>query len=272
MTTPDDPNSPQEPDEAAPPPPAPPSYPPAPAPPADPGTDPPPPAYPGAPPPPPTYGVPAPPPAYPGAPGPPPAYGTPPSYGTPPPYGTVPGYPQPPYGYPQPPYGAPTPGPSPDQVAPMGLRLVARIIDGVLIAVLWAILIAIFGIHAFHETTTINADGTTTKSFGGGLYSGAYFASIGVAIILSCLYEVGMIAVKGATLGKMAVGVKVVRADTAQVLGWGPAFVRWVIPAAASVACWLLTLLIWLSPLFDSAHRNQGWHDKAAGDFVIRSR
>jgi uncharacterized RDD family membrane protein YckC len=81
-----------------------------------------------------------------------------------------------------------------------------------------------------------------------------------------------MIAVRGATLGKMAAGVRVIRADNGQVPGWGSSFVRWIIPTVANFFCGLLALLIYMSGLFDNTHRNQGWHDKAAGTFVIRSR
>ena len=69
-----------------------------------------------------------------------------------------------------------------------------------------------------------------------------------------------------------AMGVKVVRADNGQVPGWGSSFIRWIIPTVAGFVCSLLTLLVYISPFFDGTHRNQGWHDKAASTFVIRTR
>jgi uncharacterized RDD family membrane protein YckC len=154
----------------------------------------------------------------------------------------------------------------------MGARLVARLIDSVImLTVLLAIVIPL-GIGAFSSVhTTTNPDGTTTTTVGSGFYGGLLLLLVIYAVI-SILYEVGMVAVYGATLGKMAMGVRVVRADTAGIPGWGPAFIRWIIPTASGFVCSLLTLLVYISPFFDDAHRNQGWQDKAAKTFVIRSR
>lgn len=219
----------------------------------------------------------------------PPPYGAP-TYGQPPPYGQVqypqnpqfgapPPYGQPPYGYgQQPPYGQPSYGygpplgTAPGSVASMGARLLARIIDGLLVgAVAFAIMIPL-GIGAFHSANTVtNADGTTTTTFNGSFLT-AFIVSVSIFALIGIFYEVGFIALRGATLGKQAMGVKVVRSDNGGLPGWGTSFVRWIIPTAASFACSLLALLVYISPFFDGTHRNQGWHDKAANTFVIRTR
>jgi uncharacterized RDD family membrane protein YckC len=211
----------------------------------------------------------------------PPAYGQPqygqpqygqPQYGQPPPYGTPPsGYGQPQYGQPQYGYGPPL-GTGPGCVASMGTRLVARIIDALLLSVVVAAIAIPLGVTAFHSAHTVtNPDGTTTTTFGHGVVGG-FFLVLAIFAVIGILYEVGMIAVRGATIGKQVMGVRVVRSDNAGVPGWGPALIRWIIPTAAGFACSLLTLLIYISPFFDNAHRNQGWHDKAANTFVIRTR
>lgn len=96
---------------------------------------------------------------------------------------------------------------TPGGMNPMGLtpaepamRLVARIIDSVLLAVVGAIIGLIFGAGA---AVTTSGD-----------------ISIGVAILVGVLgtaiaiaYEVVLLAQRGQTLGKMAVGIKVVRKD-----------------------------------------------------------
>jgi uncharacterized RDD family membrane protein YckC len=81
-----------------------------------------------------------------------------------------------------------------------------------------------------------------------------------------------LIALKGATLGKMAVGIRVVRVVDGQVPGWGPSFARWGMAIGIGiVTCGLGTLLVDISPFFDSSGNNQGWHDKVAKTVVIRS-
>ena len=230
---------------------------------------------PGAPPPPPpSGGAPPPygqqPPPY----GQPPAYGQPPQYGQSPPYGQPPpyGYTQPNYGYGAPPGYGPPLGTAVGCVASMGNRLGARIIDGLLVGAVALALIIPLGINIVHHSHTVtNPDGTTTVTTSHADV-GALFAVLAIFAIIGILYEVGMIAVKGATLGKMAVGVKVIRADNGQVPGWGSSFVRWIIPTVGNFICGLIALLVYISPFFDGTHRNQGWHDKAAGTFVVRTR
>ena len=87
-------------------------------------------------------------------------------------------------------------------------------------------------------------------------------------------YEVVMIALWGQTLGKMAVGVKVVRSDNGNVPGFGKSTARYAIIFALGLpgllipfAGLLFQTVGYLSILW-RRHR-QGWHDSAAGTFVI---
>ena len=154
----------------------------------------------------------------------------------------------------------------------MGLRLLARIIDGVLLVGVALLIMVPLGIGAFHSGAThtvTNANGTTTTTSPGVV--GAFYVSLLVYAVIGIVYEVGMIAIRGRTIGKQVAGIRVVRADNAGIPGWGPSFLRWLVPTAAGVFCGLLTLLVYISPFFDNTHRNQGWHDKAASTFVIRA-
>jgi hypothetical protein len=47
---------------------------------------------------------------------------------------------------------------------------------------------------------------------------------------------------------------------------------RWLLPMIGSFLCYVGALLVYLSPLFDSSGRVQGWHDKAANTLVIGLR
>ena len=219
-----------------------------------------------------------------------------PGYGYPqqPPQGVPP---QQPYGYPQqqgqPGYGAypqqpgqpgqPAdgdpqqggyPGGPVPNVASMGRRFGARVIDGLIIGVVYIVL-TFAGIAgaansvkncdpnaADYNTCINNASASFVTKFG---------AVFGIIIVASLLYEVLMIGLLGATLGKMAVGLRVVKADTGQKPGVGSAFIRWVIPQVGSLLCGIGALLVYLSPFWDKSGRQQGWHDKAASTMVIQN-
>lgn len=199
---------------------------------------------PNQPPPPPPYGAPPPPP--PGYPTAPPAYGGEPGYG----------------GY------GPPPGQRINDPAPMGSRLLARIIDGLLTGAVGVALSYAIGMHVF--STTTNADGTTSASFQ--LYNSDYFKYILLTLIVSGIYEVGMLVSRGATLGKMAVGVRVAMFSNGEKPELGAAATRWAIPAIAGAIFPLLQAIAFLSPFFDSTHRNRGWYDYAAKTIAVRSK
>jgi uncharacterized RDD family membrane protein YckC len=150
----------------------------------------------------------------------------------------------------------------------MGMRLLARIIDGILTGVVSGIIAFAVGIHFF--STSTSADGTHDASFQ--LYNADYFKYILIVLIVSGLYEVSMLVSRGATLGKMAVGVRVARLADGQNPDLGAAVTRWVIPAVAGAIFGLLEVIVYLSPFFDSSHRNRGWYDFAAKTIAVRSK
>ena len=143
-------------------------------------------------------------------------------------------------------------------LASPGRRLAARIIDVVIVFVV-AIVLGAMGIFGL------------AGAIGAG--EGILALFVGVALVLFPLlliYEPTLIALKGQTLGKMAMGIMVVRADDGGVPGWGKAIGRWILPGLLSVipaVGWLLSLLVYISLLWDD--RRQGWHDKMATTVVI---
>ena len=96
------------------------------------------------------------------------------------------------------------------------------------------------------------------------------FGGLALFTILLLIYEPTLIALKGQTLGKMAMRIMVVRAEDGDVPGWGKAIGRWILPGILGlipVAGGLLVLLVYLSLLWDD--RRQGWHDKMGTTVVI---
>jgi uncharacterized RDD family membrane protein YckC len=229
----------------------------------------------------------------------PPAYGGQPGYGPPP--GQQPQYGQPQYGQPQygqpqqppgygqpgygggqyppaPTYAAPGYGPPAGQygygqtgggtpfgpVASMGNRFLARLIDALIIGVPFGIIAGVVAATVVKSAKSCtfadpNCDPVGAKG------AGALLAVelIGIAVFL--IYDLYFTGVKGATPGKRIMGIKVADANTGQPIGAGRAFVRYLVLAVTGAIC---TLGYW-SPFFDNTGRRQGWHDKAASDFVV---
>lgn len=149
-------------------------------------------------------------------------------------------------------------------LASPGRRLVARLIDG---CVLWVAssVIAMLGLGSGFA---LGASGTDAGLVGMVL---AFAAAMMTVIIISIAYEVTLTALKGQTVGKMVVGIRVARADTGDLPGWGKSIGRWALPWLLGLIPfigWIGTLLTYLSIMWDD--RRQGWHDKAAGTVVTQ--
>jgi uncharacterized RDD family membrane protein YckC len=188
------------------------------------------------------------------------------------------------YGQPVPPrspYGEPMPAPGVGdayggygapaadrpQIAGMGDRLVARIIDTVLVCV-GAVVLLIPGAIALG----VSVDETTGEPTPGGIV--AFLAVLAVVVLLAVMYEIAFIAVRGRTIGKQVMKLTVRLEADGRLPGWGPSLVRWLIPAVAGAVTFLIggigQLLVYVSPFFDNTGRRQGWHDKAARTLVVK--
>jgi uncharacterized RDD family membrane protein YckC len=155
-------------------------------------------------------------------------------------------------------------------VATIWQRLAARLIDSLIYLIFFAIFLVIGAAVVSSSTVTDYHGHTTFGHFG--LEMPGFLLAVAAALGSGLVYEWLMLAYKGATLGKMALGIKVVNQVTGQSLGFGSAFVRPLVPIVASVFGALLALLVYLSVLFDKSGRLRGWHDKAADDVVIKVR
>ncbi len=157
------------------------------------------------------------------------------------------------------------------ELATMGRRLGARLLDAVAIGILYGILAAvglagaISGSESAKNCTTQQCVDDASASF-----IAVMFAAIALIGIITLLYEWLMISIWGATLGKMVLGVKVVKESTGQAPGLGAGFIRWIIPMVGAFLCYIGALLVYLSPFFDNSGKLQGWHDRAGGTIVIK--
>ena len=142
-------------------------------------------------------------------------------------------------------------------------RFIAFIIDVIILAVIVGILTAI-GIVEF----SVSEEASTTDGLIQAIIVVAYYVILTVAF--------------GATLGKMAMGMKVVDRDGNKA-GAGPILIREVIARAlgallasvvgagiGEVVGLAVGLIIVIMILFDE--RRQGLHDKIGGTFVVKAR
>lgn len=201
---------------------------------------------------------------------------------------------QPPYGYPQ--GGMPPPPGTVQansgfininylgtvQLATMGQRFLARLIDGLITGAILGVAMAVglagaLGIAEDAEDCSTKTYGTPeynscindTADAGMGMLGGM-LAMMAVMGVFMLLYEWLMVALVGATFGKMALGLKVLREADGQVPGVGGGFIRYIIPIVGAFLCYIGAVLVYLSPFFDNSGKYQGWHDRAAGTVVIK--
>ena len=135
------------------------------------------------------------------------------------------------------------------------IRLVAYIIDAIILAIGQGILMAIFGLSSF-----------MTQSGGGSQVSIGALQIIGFILIL--VWDIGYFVYfwssSGQTPGKMIMGIKVVSVDGGPV-SVGKAIVRLIGYAISGIVIYLGFLWI----IWDKG--KQGWHDKIAGTYVVKT-
>src|SRR5581483_10748522 len=152
---------------------------------------------------------------------------------------------------------APTPAPAPRPAPPgdtasMGARLLARLVDGVLVGLTVATLSAIASV----VLVAAHVGGT-------GPLVAVFLAEIPVITVLGFGYEAIMIGRTGATFGKRLVGISVVDVRTGAPIGIGRALLRAIVLGVTGSV-----LLGYLSPFFNPDRR--GWHDFTGRDRVRR--
>ncbi|MFN2614407.1 MAG: RDD family protein [Actinomycetota bacterium] len=141
-------------------------------------------------------------------------------------------------------------------------RLVALLIDGVIVAVPSWIIMILSGL-TFALSSRIDVH--TGRAIGSaGLFYGPFAFILAAGILYRVLMEGGA---RGQTVGTMIMKIRVRDVDTDASIGYGRAFVRWLV---FSLLCfvWIGGLVDALFPLWDQ--RKQTIHDKAARSIVVK--
>jgi uncharacterized RDD family membrane protein YckC len=131
------------------------------------------------------------------------------------------------------------------QYVSVGRRFLAHFLDGIVLAVIESIIILLLTL-ALGNTQKIAIGGT-------------------LAALIAFVYFVAMEATRGATLGKMALGIRVVKVDGSPI-SWSESIVRNLLRIIDALFGYLLgAILVWTSPT------RQRFGDRIAQTVVIRS-
>ena len=201
-------------------------------------------------------------------------------------YPQTPGYPQGQPGYPAAPvysgYGAPMSKPTatPDGVplAGLGARLGAKIIDQVLVFLVVMLLSLPFllgfiqGLRDYVDKIDAQGSAYTPPSNPFDIYTQTNAIPWMVSVVLLSvtiggLYSVTMVHLRGATLGKLWLGLRVRPWAAEGLPTWGQAVKRW---ASGELLAQVVSIYGWLDylwPLWDD--RKQALHDKWPGTVVV---
>jgi uncharacterized RDD family membrane protein YckC len=141
------------------------------------------------------------------------------------------------------------------ELASWGRRLAALLVD-------FAVLILVIA-------TALIAAGVPAEELRDRVREGETLLVVVLFLIPEAIYYTALIGSRSQTFGKMALGIKVVDAESRSPIGYGRAFRRWLSTATLRALFTIPTVIDHLWPLHDS--RNQALHDKFARSVVVRT-
>ena len=141
------------------------------------------------------------------------------------------------------------------ELASWGRRLAALLVDAIVLGVVIAV--ALF------------AGGMPVDELRDRLQDGETLLFVVLFLIPEGIYYTALIGSRSQTFGKMALGIKVVDAESRSPIGYPRAFTRWMSTAAMRALFTIPTVVDHLWPLRD--RRNQSLHDKFARTVVVRT-
>lgn len=167
------------------------------------------------------------------------------------------------------------------KLATINQRILARLIDYLVVSLgcgalvlVFSIIGAVFGAIASNGIGDMNSAEYQAYAAinSGASFLGTLLLGLFLAAVLAYVYEIAMTTMYGRTVGKMVVGARIIRAADGKKPNLMNAFLRWLAPGLGALIPFLGglgSLLVLLSPTFDSSGRRQGWHDKMGSTLVV---
>lgn len=182
-------------------------------------------------------------------------------------------------GQPPPPQPSAPAGAGGQPLSPQGVplaewwkRLVAAIIDSVIVGIPANIIGGILLGSLFALEPTVGVDPVTgLPTFNQAGFVARMLAAYGgffiVYLVITGAYYIFLHSSRGQTVGKMVMKIKVVDEATGELIPPGRAAVRWIVGIGLSLLCGIGALLDGLWPLWDP--KRQALHDKPAKTLVV---
>jgi uncharacterized RDD family membrane protein YckC len=175
-------------------------------------------------------------------------------------------------------------GPAPGlEYGTAGVRLVAYIIDGLILGAISGAIAGVLGLGVLGwfgmdmgRPGNMFGNGFGGGFLGAGFFGLAWFAWIAIVTIVSGLYFVGLWMRNGATVGQMLFNLEVRNAADGTRIGQEQAIRRWAfltVPVLTSLPALGLLVFIYQVYLLISTSNDpakQGFHDKQAATVVVR--
>jgi uncharacterized RDD family membrane protein YckC len=158
-------------------------------------------------------------------------------------------------------------------------RLLAYLVDGFVVGIPGSIVTWIVLVNAFASFTVPSCSqanpgprcNTEILHSFLGYFLVIYVIIFGVQLLTGALYFTLLIGSRrGQTVGMMALGIAVRDSVSDRSVGYGHAFLRWLVYTALSIPFGIPAFVDCLAPLWD--RRRQAWHDHAAGSLVVDLR
>ena len=141
------------------------------------------------------------------------------------------------------------------ELASWGRRLAALLVDVTVLVLVIA--------------TALLAAGVQAEDLRERMREGETLLIVVLFVVPEAIYYTALIGSRSQTFGKMALGIKVVDAESRSPIGYARAFRRWLSTAALRALFTIPTVIDHLWPLRDP--RNQALHDKFARSVVVRT-
>lgn len=153
--------------------------------------------------------------------------------------------------------------PTPQTVyAGFWIRLVSRLVDGIIVGIPASILLVI--VLAVGGALASNTSDQNAQTAAGGVFAGGFVLFYLLILVGYAAYQIYFWGSSGQTIAMRLFHLKVVDATTGAPIGMTRAVLRWLMTIVNSWACYVG----WIWVAFDA--RKQGWHDKVATSVVLQ--
>jgi uncharacterized RDD family membrane protein YckC len=145
------------------------------------------------------------------------------------------------------------------------IRVVARLVDGLLLGIPFAILLGVLAAAGglFAQASNANDQSQSSNGAAAALFGGVFVLFYLLALAVTFGYWIYFWGSSGETIGMRLLHLRVIDANTGAPIGYGRATIRLLMTFINTWACYIG----WIWVAFDP--RKQGWHDKVASSVVV---